>query len=386
MRFIKASRIFDGTQYLPQGCVMAVEKDGTIKELLEEDQVDPLNVKSYEGLLTPGFINTHCHLELSHLKGRIPEHTGIVDFGLQIIEQRHDASAEIQQAAMQEADAAMQAAGIAAVGDISNTNSSVNIKSRSALYYHTFVELIALNPKRAESVMEQGKTLANEYRAMGLTASLAAHAPYTASLQLIRGIAEDCAQQQQPTSIHNQESKAENDFFEFKTGDYLRLYDTLKVPIDFFQASSRSSLQTISGAFLPNVPTLLVHNTFSSSEDIKTAEQVLKKTYWCLCPNANLYIENTLPDLNLLMQHHCHVTIGTDSLASNYGLSVIDEINVLLKHFPHIPVDYVLKAATANGAQFLGIGHLFGTLEKNKKPGINLLTEKKGQWSVQRLF
>jgi cytosine/adenosine deaminase-related metal-dependent hydrolase len=85
-----------------------------------------------------------------------------------------------------------------------------------------------------------------------------------------------------------------------------------------------------------------------------------------------LYIENKLPDYNLFIQEKARVTIGTDSLASNWSLSVLDELKTITKHFPEIPLQTLLTWATKNGADFLGFNQL-GTIEKGKKPGLNLL-------------
>lgn len=386
MRFIKATRIFNGNHYLPAGTVLIIENDGAIHDLIVEPEIDPLKMEQIEGIITPGFINTHCHLELSHFKNVIPKHTGIVDFGLEVMKQRHHASVEIQLECMQQADEAMKQAGIVAVGDISNTTTSIAVKKQSTLLYHTFVELIALNPLRADIVMEQGNTLLTEYRQANLSASLASHAPYTASIDLIKRITDSCELSHQSTTIHNQESKAEDDFFRFKTGDYVRMYDTLKLPIDYFQASGTSSLQTVLKGLNARVNTLLVHNTFSSATDVLLAKQALSKLYWCLCPQANLYIEQSLPDVDLLMQQECCLTLGTDSLASNEALSLMDEINALLDHFPKMTLENCLQAATSNGAKFLGIESRFGTLEKRKNPGINVLNKKEGRWRVQKLL
>lgn len=385
MRFITATQIFDGINYLEPHSVVVLAHDGEIKDLIYTSDIAADKLEQFEGIITPGFINAHCHLELSHLKDKITRGTGIVDFGLEIIKSRNELPESVQLEHMREADNTMYEQGIVAVGDISNSALSIAAKQNSKLLYHTFVELIALNPERADVTFENGKRLVAEFQKKNLRSSLAPHAPYTASLELIKRITDDCNQTQQPTSIHNQESKAEDDFFKNKTGDYLKLYSALNIPIDYFKASGKSSLQTIINAFNTNVSTLLVHNTFSNAEDITEVQKLHSLLYWCLCPNANLYIENTLPTIEVLLKHNCKLTIGTDSLASNSSLSIIDEINCIINHQPSITIELLLKAATYNGAEFLGIKESFGLLEKNKKPGINLIEGKPGNFTVKKL-
>ncbi|MCD6019869.1 MAG: amidohydrolase [Bacteroidetes bacterium] len=384
MRYLTADRIFSGLDYLPENTVLAISQEGILKDITTMEDIDSYAIEHLEGILCPGFVNTHCHLELSHLKGTIKQHTGIVDFGLGVMKHRNDQTEDEQHKAMLEADAEMQKQGIVAVGDISNTSASIKAKLQSPLHYHTFVELLALNPERADLVFNQGRELLEEYERSKLSASLAPHAPYSASLELIGRITNDCYSRKQPTSIHNQESTAENEFFTHKTGDYLRLYKTINIPIDYFKPSGKSSLQTIASSLNPKTKTLLVHNTFTNQNDLETLEKQDRSLYWCLCPTANLYIENTLPDIAMLIEN-CTLTLGTDSLASNSHLSIIEEINTILKHQPDISLEILLRAATYNGADFLGIEGDFGSLMKNRKCGINLIQGNAGSYSVKKL-
>jgi aminodeoxyfutalosine deaminase len=385
MRYISATQVFSGKDFLPPNTIIVLNKNNAIENITHKEELEPSNIEYFEGIITPGFVNTHCHLELSHLKEVIKQHTGIVDFGLAVIKHRNDIALEVRKEQMLAADKEMEREGIVAVGDISNTNESINVKTQSNIYYHTFIELIGLNPERANTVFDNGKQLLSEFEHANLQSSLAAHAPYSASLALIEKITEHCQSINKSTSIHNQESSAENDFFNSKTGEYLRLYETINIPIDYFIATQKSSLQTIINSINKEINTLLVHNTFSSKNDIEIAQKIHQQLYWCLCPNANLYIENSFPDIDLLHSMNCKLTIGTDSLASNLKLSIIDEINCISNHKKDFPLETLLKSATYNGAQFLGIENEFGLLDNNKKPGINLIKGKKGSYSIKKL-
>ncbi len=385
MRFISADQIFSGKEFLQANTILVLDEQNILTDIISADTIDKNQIEHFEGFICPGFINAHCHLELSHLKGVIKQHTGIVDFGLGVIKQRNDLSPVAQLEQMEQADKKMMKAGIVAVGDISNTSQSLSIKQNSSLYYHTFIELIALNPERANLVFDTGKTVLSEFEKGGQSASLAPHAPYSVSLELIELISNHCNEIRKPTSIHNQESEAENEFFKSASGDYLRLYDTINVPINYFKATGKSSLQTILPVLNKAVNTLLVHNTFTSKEDIESAKKNHQNLYWCLCPNANLYIESTLPDIALLNSSGCKLTLGTDSLASNHQLSIIEEINTILKHQSAISLEVLLQAATYNGAEFLGIENQFGSFEKSRNSGMNLIEGKPGNFTVKKL-
>lgn len=352
--------------------VLCVSDEGTIECLLtgEEARQRNIPVRHYPGgVLVPGMINTHCHLELSHLQGKISEHTGLPGFVQQVIQQRGASSAAIT-AAMEQADAAMYENGIVAVGDISNQLLSKNVKLHSKLYYHTFIEAMGFDPGRAGAIIAEAEQLKHDFQP--LKATIVPHAPYSVSAALFQEICRTSGAEGGMISIHNQETAAENQFFTSKSGHFLQLYKFLGLDIGFFHPSGKSSLRT----FLPMLPkglnTLLVHNTFTSSEDISFALREHQHLYWCLCANANLYIENRLPDTGLLRASGTRLTLGTDSLASNHQLSLLAEMKTLQDH-SGIPFEESLRWATLNGASFLGLEHRLGSFEQGKQPGVNLI-------------
>lgn len=381
MRFISANIIYTITSMPIENGVIVMDDSGKIKNVLLSDEgVEKSKIEFYEGILCPGFVNAHCHLELSHLKGVITEKQGIVSFAKEIVSKRNKFSLEEKERAMHEADEMMHSNGIVAVGDISNDESSINTKIKSKTYYHTFVELIGFNPVGAKKIFEQGLELKEKYNSFKLSASLVPHAPYSVSLELMRLI----SNLNSFISIHNQESKEEDLFFKKGTGDFIDLYKSLNIPIDYFNPSNKSSIQTYLKHLVHINKLALVHNTFSSNEDVMYANALIPQLYWCLCPNANLYIEQSLPDVSMLMKSNCKMIIGTDSLASNHQLSIVDEINCLRNKFPNIETQELLKWATYNGASFLGIEDKYGSIEKEKSPGLILLNEKNKSFQLKK--
>lgn len=376
--YLSASWIYPVYTEALQNGVLAISDDGTVEALFTAEQASAQKIENiihYEGALVPGLINTHCHLELSHLYGKIPEHTGLPGFVQQVIQQRQALDTAIEEA-MQLADAAMQANGIVAVGDISNQLRSKNVKLDSKLYYHTFIEAMGFNPERATEIIKNAEELKSAFAP--LRATIVPHAPYSVSEALFAAINKTSGTADESISIHNQETADENAFFEKKSGHFLKLYEFLGLDISFFEANGKSSLQT----YLPLLPastkTLLVHNTFTSRLDLDFAAIHHGKLFWCLCPNANLYIENRLPDVDLLIDAGVKITLGTDSLASNHQLSILAEMCTLQENAA-VPFELLLRWATLNGADFLGIATQYGSFEKGKKPGINLIAKMDDQ-------
>lgn len=376
MRFITAERIFNGTHFLPDHSVLVLEKDNSLKEIILRATIPDDQLEEHEGMICPGFINSHAHLELSYLRSKINVHTGFTGFANELMAQRNQYSHELIVEAMQKAEKEMWDNGIVAVGDISNSSDSFELKDKSKIRFHTFIELIGLNPEKKEKILENGKALQQKIK--NHTSSLSPHAPYTASAELLEDLAKEG---KLALSIHNQESAAENEFFLTGTGKVKELYMKLQMDISWYQPSGKSSLQS----FLPHLASgrnlILVHNTFAQEQDLLFAEALSKKNFWCFCPNANLYIENTLPDATIFLKNQCKIVIGTDSLASNKNLSMIDEINVLLQKYCYLPEEVPLRWATYNGALALGIEDSFGSLIKGKNSGLNLIDLKNRQFS-----
>lgn len=355
MRFLKAIALFDKTNFLKEGSVLVIDNNKVIN-IVDESEIPPDKIEFREGIIAPGFVNTHCHTELSHLKGLIPQHTGLVKFARLIVENRSNFKDEEMKEAATNADFEMRSNGIVAVGDICNTGLSINHKLKSNILYHSFVELIGLNPTNKEKILDGGLKIKEDFMRSGLSVSLAPHAPYTASAELIEAI--EMNNGKLVSSIHNQESEDETHFFMGNSSQINDLYSFLKIPLDFFIPPKTSSLAAYYKLFISK-QNILVHNTFTTKEDVDLTGDYF---YWCFCPNANLYIENKLPDYKLFKNKIEKLCIGTDSLASNNALDICSEINTILNATNVFTLEELLQAATFNGAKALQLPEKYGTL------------------------
>ena len=376
-RYISADYIFPISSEPIKDGVIALHDSGEILDVLSPDQISQFSasIERHKGIIVPSFINAHCHLELSHMLRKIPQGTGLVNFIKSVITQRAYDDAEVLEA-MKLADQSMFYNGIVAVGDISNLAISSSIKRDSKIFYHTFIELLGFDPARAQIAFEKALELKANFAP--LPASLAPHAPYSVSKLLFEFIKSYSDEHENLFSMHNQESEPENDFFLNKKGAFLDFYKMLNLNIDFFESKAQTSLQTLLPLLPDNQKVLLVHNTFTNADDIAKAKQSGKDLYWCFCPNANHYIEGQLPDIKLFMNFGLTICLGTDSLASNDKLCILSELKTIKKHFSDLPTREMMHWATINGAQFLGIENKYGSIEKGKTPGLNLISDTEG--------
>ena len=368
-----ADSIFDGYSFIPTDQVVIVDTEGVVQDVVQKDVAGD-DIEILNGILTPGMINSHCHLELSYLKGKIPEHTGLVEFLLSVValRKKEERPEEILQA-IEAAENEMYRNGIVGVGDIANTAYAIEAKTKSSIRWRTFIEVLNFFDETLEERLVQNKKVLHQHKEAKLEATLTPHAPYSVSKKTFEAIN---AETMHLVSIHNQETAAENELFAHGTGDFLRLYTGAGFKKNPMLTSGKSSLQTYIPYFDKGQQLLLVHNTNISEADIlfiKSYERNTgSKAVFCLCPNANLYIENKLPPVDLLMKHNCKMVLGTDSYSSNWNLSIAQEIKTIISRFSHIQLEMVLKWACANGADCFGWNDL-GKIEKGKKPGLVLL-------------
>lgn len=371
MKKISADYIFPGNAAPIKNGVVIYDKDGKINALLDPETtaINWAEVEKFEGIICPGFINTHCHLELSHLKGKVSEATQLHGFVKEIISIRDSSTVEERNNSMELAEEEMLANGIVAVGDISNGTSTFSFKEKSKIKYHTFVEVFGSDPKIAEESFNHSEGVYNSYFNKKRV-SITPHATYSVSDNLVRLINDHAIQNNSLISIHNQETESENAFFKEGAGAMFDFLNIAEKTDNKFIPTGENALPSFLGKYNNLNKTLLVHNTFTEKEDILWAQNYADNIFWCFCSNANEYIEKRQPNYSLFRNEKC--TIGTDSLASNWSLSVLDELKTISKKDNSISLEILIKWATFNGAQFLGFEKL-GSIEKGKVPGLNLI-------------
>jgi aminodeoxyfutalosine deaminase len=396
-RKFKADYLFTGRELAADDAVLITSEEGVVDAILPLAAAGE-GVEHYSGLLSPGFVNCHCHLELSHLKGILPEGMGLVDFLLAVIRQRYQPQESIR-ACIVAAEQAMLEAGIVAVGDICNTADTLPEKVAGRLYYHNFIETIGFNGAGAAERLAGSRKVYESFTGAGAnagaasgasagaaagaiagTSSIVPHAPYSVSPELFRLIAD--LPGNRLLTIHNQEDEAENVFYRSGAGDLLRLFREMGLDISFWKGTGKNSLESFLPFFHAEQTLILVHNVATTAADIKDLPGVsqtgvrqtgVPELFFCLCPNANLYIGGQLPAAELFRQTGLSMVIGTDSLASNHQLSVLEEIKTLQRAFPLLSTPTLLEWATWNGARALQQEANLGSFQPGKKPGVLLI-------------
>jgi len=389
-RKLKADYLFTGEKLLNTENVLIADTNGEIINVIDVKDAGE-EIETYHGILSPGFINAHCHLELSHLKNVIPEKTGLIDFVFKVVSERYFAEEEILNA-IEKGEEEMLKNGIVAVGDICNYSTTVSQKIKRNISYYNFIEISGWLPEIAGARFEKRKIAFEEFDKNNLIACIVPHAPYSVSEILWKKIT--ALFTGKTVAIHNQETADEDLFFKEGKGDFVRMFEKMKMDNSFFKPTKKGSVESYFKNLSRAKSVILVHNTFTKQADLnfinqhKNEEQLIS---FCLCPNANLYIENALPPVDLFLRNDCNIILGTDSLASNRQLNILEEIKTIHEKFPTIKTETFLKWATMNGAKALQMEDQIGSFETGKKPGVVLIENVEGdkftsQSTVKRLI
>lgn len=354
---------------IKNGYVEFDEADGIIVSVGEcsaDEQITP-------GALTPGFVNGHCHIELSHLHGKFRKGTGMAGFIDQINELRDWAGRDEKVRLTRYWMDKMWADGVSAMADISNDDSSFDVKKSHDMYTRTFLEVFGSEPHMCEGVMEEVTALNATADQAGIDAAPTPHSCYTMSPELLSasaaaGLAKGFL------SYHSQESQEEEDLL--RTGSGAMYENRRRSGMSTPPVTGESSLKYFIQRLASAVPApysqhiLLVHNVCLTQDDIDAAKKVMDNVYWTVCPLSNIFIHNALPPIPLMRSNGLDIMLGTDSLSSNDDLDMVKEMFCIHQNFPEVPMSEILEWATLNGARFLKKDDVIGSLEMGKKPGI----------------
>ena len=352
---LKGDHLFDGKNLWGDEKVLVLDQAGNEVDIIPLEEAGD-GVEYIKGLITPGFVNAHCHLELSHLKNAIDPHTHLVPFLLEVVSKRNFPEEEIHKA-IRNAIIEMENDGIIGVGDICNTAVTAAYKESGKIQWRNFIEVLSFTDAKAKENLSRYLQVLDQFEKMspGIS-SLSPHAPYSISKVSFNMIND--ATPNKTISIHNQETNAENELYQTGKGEFLKLYAHFGFQGSPFPVTGTTSIRYYLPHFTRGQKIILVHNTYMPEEDIIWANDYASQhdlsLVYCLCVNANLYIENHLPPVEYFRKHGCEIVLGTDSYSSNWNLKITEEILTIRKHFPSIPIEEILGWATINGSTALG--------------------------------
>jgi cytosine/adenosine deaminase-related metal-dependent hydrolase len=372
MRKIAANMAFNGIDWI-KNPLLHIAEDGTIIKIdkFNPQKSEPANTEFYSGILVPGFINAHTHLELSVHKHLYQNSGGIIDFVKHVLSCRKNGFLP-DDIEMRSNLHYLRKTGTVACADICNTEKSFATKQNSDILFQNFFEFLPISVNQVLSQKKLYYTIKEKFPEQNISPVF--HSPYALTevgLQELNEIFKDVPN----TSLHFRESEAE-----------LLLHRDDSEIVSFYQnfdsnykpAFRQPEFSYGLGKTLKNAKRILmVHNVSISEEDIidliNWSEKYDVYLSFVLCPRSNMCISNAFPKLKLLKKHNLNICLGTDSLLSTPNLSIFDEMKFLQQNFTDLTMSEIIRMVTYNAADSLGWTNMLGSLEVGKKPGVNLI-------------
>ena len=307
------------------------------------------------GVLLAGLVNAHCHLELSHLAGRLPLGAGFLPWVESVVAARGCFSEDEMRSAARAAVQFLEERGTAAVGDVSNTLGHLDLLAACGLSAVVFLELLAWDPEKAGSTLswaEERLAAAQPKLRPGVDVRLAAHAPHSCSPPLLRALVERGG----PAAIHLAESVPEAAFLRDGSGGWRAFLDGRGLGDVPFSPPGASPVH-----YAESLGVLHRRLVAAHCVQVDAADRALlarRGVHVVLCPRSNRNLGAGTADLPGLLAAGVRLALGTDSLASVETLDVLDDAVLLHRSFPQVDPAAILRMATLGGAEALGFDDL----------------------------
>ena len=335
---------------------IVVEVDAS-RQIVAVNQVETIDnihgVEFYPGILIPGMVNAHCHLELSYLRGAIAEGGGFATFAREIGRVRGNYTLEERIAAASKADAQMWEEGVEAVLDIANDETVMGVKRGSHIEYVTLFELFGLTT----TTIDDHLSMASRHEGCSITP----HSTYSLQNQVF---IDACKANTSTISVHLLESPDEARLYKHE-GALWEWYSRMGWQCDFLNYATPA--RRVAESIDPLRRVVVVHGCEATTEDVALlASHFGKGITWTLCPESNRYISSVRPPVEILRSMGANIAIGSDSLASSRTLSIIENLRLL----GDVPLEELLTYATLGGARAIGRDNEIGSIEVGKHPGL----------------
>ena len=354
---------------------VVVDASGIVVEVGPAASVLPrhagVRVERIRGVVFPGLVNAHTHLELSGLRGKVAGGAGFVPWLQRLLTTRGEERPEDDGEAIDAAVAELVAAGTAAVGDVSNSLATVGALARAGLAGSVFHEVFGLAREAAMArveTLERGlDEVAAGWPSRDLVYAPSPHTLFTTHPDAVRAVLALARRLGVRASLHLAEHPAERAFLATRTGPMATLAASMAEALAAFPVPATDPVRAARalGALGPDV--LAVHLADARPDELALVAESGAPVV--ACPRSNLFIEVRLPPMPAMLAAGIVPALGTDSLASNASLDVLAEARALTDRFPAIAARTLLEMATTAGARALGRADL-GRIAPGARPGL----------------
>jgi cytosine/adenosine deaminase-related metal-dependent hydrolase len=320
-----------------------------------------------DAVICPAFVNAHTHLELSHLFGKVPPSPDLVDWLCRLVTVSKDAPSTPESVA-RTVNAAIRhsvSCGVTCFGDVTRIPALTRGPlAESGLHIVSFGEVIATGTRRDRLDERLDAAASTEHESPRLRIGISPHAPYSVEPDGLAACARKARQMNAPLCIHLAESRDEDAFTRHGAGPFAELGRQLGIWDEGVPISGCSPVELAFRTGVLTRRTVIAHGNYLTESDIELiAESGASVAY---CPRTHAAFEHKPHPFRRLLASGVNVCIGTDSLASNPSLSVLDELRFMSKRDPDFPREALLAMGTLHGAEAIGFADELGSISPGK--------------------
>ena len=373
VKVFKAGHIWsNSTRVFPEnfrGSALVVE-NGTVKDILvgHTPHCSFSEVHQWEdSLIVPGFTNAHTHLELSFMRGKAPFRGSLIHWLLWVGMRRGIKSRRGLEESVALGLSESLRSGTTLLSETFTSDFTLSSLGRSPVSIRAFLEVMGMRPLEASETFEGVLGRLERLPETSLL-GLAPHAPYSCSERLIQL----CYETGLPISIHVVEDPEELEFLEMGTGPIARLLKTTRILPKSWEPPRLSGVEFLARLGVLSSRTILVHANYVTENDADLIANSGASVVFC--PRSHRFFCHKRYPLKMFLTRGVNVALGTDSLASNWSLSILEEMRFVKENYPETQPSVILKMATESGAQALGLSQTKGRLTPGSSADFAVLT------------
>jgi len=320
-------------------------------------------------IILPGFVNAHTHLCLSHLEGRAPYDGDFAAWLQTVLHALLEWTDEDHTASLNEGLRQSLLAGTGAAGDILNDWSALPAYQGLPLGGAVFLQVTGFNPVISDvwmhNIQQTFNGVLSEAPASAFKLGISPHAPYSTCAKLYRECQEFADEHDVLLTTHLAETREEEQFLREGTGVYRRMLRERGTWVPRWQPPGMTPVEYLESEGVLSDRCLYAHVNYPSESDLELlAERQITAVY---CPRSHAFFHHAAHKMDRMMELGIRVALGTDSLASNDSLGMLEEVKLVRRRFPDVSAEAIFDAGTISGAQGLRVTDDYGTLKPGKK-------------------
>ncbi|CAN5820511.1 amidohydrolase [soil metagenome] len=359
---------------LNRGAVL-VDDSGRIAAVGPESSIEPPGgsavIELGDAILLPGLVNVHAHPELAMFRGAL-EDLRFRDWILRLVggRRRTLGDADFRAAALWSCLEAMRA-GITTIGATEASGAAAGAMATLGMRGISYLELFGPDPAEASASLDGYRQSLFTHRAFEselVQIGISPHAPYSVSDELYRGAADLARSESLPMAVHIAESEPERRLVRCGDGDFAPGLNSRGIATP---PRARTPIALLESTGVLAERPLLIHCVDVDADDVRMIAE--SGSTVAHCPIANARLGHGLAPVPHLLEKGVVVGLGTDSVASNNRLDLLEEARtasllqrVALRSYDVLPAAELLKLCTIDGARALGLQERIGTLEPGK--------------------